>query len=95
MENTKVLSVNETTNITDSTEDAPVFEYNRSDMQWYRDHMKQNAEFYAMIDRVTRITEIIEQKVEQMKKNANLKQPTKEGYSGSHTEMRQLTKSDG
>ena len=95
MENTKVLSVNETTNITDSTEDAPVFDYNRSDMQWYRDHMKQNEEFYAMIDRVTRITEIIEQKVEQIKKNANLNKQTKEGYSGSHTEMRQLTKSDG
>lgn len=79
MENTKVLSVSETTNITDSAEDAPVFEYNRSDMQWYRDHMKQNAEFDAMIARVTRITEIIERKVEQMKKNANLKQQTKEG----------------
>lgn len=79
MENTKVLSVSETMNITDSTEDAPVFEYNRSDMQWYRDQMKQNAEFYAMIDRVTRITEIIEQKVEQIKKNANLNKQTKEG----------------
>ena len=54
MENTKVLSVSETTN-TNTTEDAPVFEYHRSDMQWYRDHMKQNEEFYAMIDRVTRI----------------------------------------
>ena len=95
MENTKVLSVSETTDIVDSTEDAPVFEYNRSDMQWYRDHMKQNEEFYAMIDRVTRITEIIEQKVEQIKKNANLKQQTKEGYSVSYDEMRQLTKSDG
>lgn len=78
MENTKVLSVSETTDIVDSTEDAPVFEYNRSDMQWYRDRMKQNAEFYAMIDRVTRITEIIEQKVEQIKKNANLNKQTKE-----------------
>ena len=78
MENTKVLSVSETMNITDSTEDAPVFEYNRSDMQWYRDHMKQNEEFYAMIDRVTRITELIEQKVEQMKKNENLNKQTKE-----------------
>lgn len=79
MENTKVLSVSETTDIVDSTEDAPVFEHNRSDMQWYRDHMKQNEEFYAMIDRVTRITEIIEQKVEQIKKNANLNKQTKEG----------------
>ena len=78
MENTKVLSVSETTDIVDSTEDAPVFEYHRSDMQWYRDHMKQNEEFYAMIDRVTRITEIIEQKVEQIKKNANLNKQTKE-----------------
>ena len=78
MENTKVLSVSETTDIVDSTEDAPVFEYNRSDMQWYRDHMKQNEEFYAMIDRVTRITEIIEQKVEQIKKNAKLNKKTKE-----------------
>ena len=78
MENTKVLSVRETTDIVDSTEDAPVFEYNRSDMQWYRDHMKQNAEFDAMIARVTRITEIIEQKVEQIKKNANLNKQTKE-----------------
>ena len=95
MENTKVLSVSETTDIVDSTEDAPVFEYNRSDMQWYRDHMKQNEEFDAMIARVTRITEIIEQKVEQIKKNANLKQQTKEGYSVSYEEMRQLTKSNG
>ena len=79
MENTKVLSVSKTTNITDSTEGAPVFEYNRSDMQWYRDQMKQNEEFYAMIDRVTRITELIEQKVEQIKKNANLNKQTKEG----------------
>ena len=79
MENTKVLSVSETMNITDSTEDAPVFEYNRIDMQWYIHYMKQNAEFYAMIDRVTRITEIIEQKVEQIKKNANLNKQTKEG----------------
>ena len=78
MENTTVLSVSETTN-TNTTEDAPVFDYNRSDMQWYRDHMKQNEEFYAMIDRVTRITEIIEQKVEQIKKNANLNKQTKEG----------------
>ena len=78
MENTKVLSVSETTN-TNTTEDAPVFEYNRSDMQWYRDHMKQNAEFYAMIDRVTRITELIEQKVEQIKKTANRNKQTKEG----------------
>ena len=78
MENTKVLSVSKTTNITDSTEDATVFDYNRSDMQWYRDHMKQNAEFDAMIARVTRITEIIEQKVEQMKKNENLNKQTKE-----------------
>ena len=79
MENTKVLSVSKTTDIVDSTEDAPVFEYNRSDMQWYRDHMKQNAEFDAMIARVTRITEIIEQKVEQMQNNSKLKQQTKEG----------------
>ena len=79
MENTKVLSVSKTTNITDSTEDATVFDYNRSDMQWYRDQIKQNEEFYAMIDRVTRITEIIEQKVEQIKKNANLNKQTKEG----------------
>ena len=79
MENTKVLSVSETTDIVDSTEDAPVFDYNRSDMQWYRDQMKQNAEFDAMIARVTRITEIIEQKVEQIKKNANLNKQTKEG----------------
>lgn len=80
MENTKVLSVSETTNTnTNTTEDAPVFDYNRSDMQWYRDHMKQNEEFYAMIDRVTRITEIIEQKVEQIKKNENLNKQTKEG----------------
>ena len=79
MENTKVLSVSETTDIVDSTEDAPVFEYNRSDMQWYRDHMKQNEEFDAMIARVTRITEIIERKVEQMKKNENLNKQTKEG----------------
>ena len=78
MENTKVLYVSETTN-TKTTEDAPVFDYNRSDMQWYRDHMKQNEEFYAMIDRVTRITEIIEQKVEQIKKNENLNKQTKEG----------------
>ena len=78
MENTKVLSVSETTN-TNTTEDAPVFDYNRSDMQWYRDHMKKNQESYAMIDRVTRITEIIEQKVEQIKKNANLNKQTKEG----------------
>lgn len=79
MENTKALSSSKTTNITESTSDEPVFEYNRSDMQWYRDHMKQNEEFYAMIDRVTRITEIIEQKVEQIKKNANLNKQTKEG----------------
>ena len=78
MENTKVLSVSKTTDIVDSTEDAPVFEYNRSDMQWCPDHMKQIEEFYAMIDRVTRITEIIEQKVEQIKKNANLNKQTKE-----------------
>ena len=78
MENTKVLSVSETTN-TNTTEDAPVFEYNRSDMQWYRDHMKQNAEFYAMIDRVTRITEKKKKKVEQIKKNENLNKQTKEG----------------
>ena len=78
MENTKVLSVSETTN-TNTTEDAPVFDYNRSEMLWYRDHMKQNEEFYAMIDRVTRITEIIEQKVEQIKKNENLNKQTKEG----------------
>lgn len=74
MENTKALSGSETTNITDSTFDEPVFEYHRSDMQWYRDHRKQNAEFDAMIDRVTRITELIERKVEQMQNDSKLNQ---------------------
>lgn len=72
MENTKALSGSKTTNITDSTYDEPVFEYHRSDMQWYRDHRKQNAEFDSMIDRVTRITELIERKVEQMQNNSKL-----------------------
>lgn len=72
MENTKALSGSKTTNITDSAFDEPVFEYHRSDMQWYRDHRKQNAEFDAMIDRVTRITELIERKVEQMQNNSKL-----------------------
>lgn len=76
MENTKALSGNKTTN---ATADEPVFEYRRSDTQWYRDHLKQNAEFDAMIGRITRITEIIERKVEQIQKNANIKQQTKEG----------------
>lgn len=84
MENTKALYGSRTTNITDSTSDEPVFEYYRQDTQWYRDHRKQNAEFDAMIDRVTRITEIIERKVEQIQKNTNLNQKkrqaqTKEG----------------
>lgn len=74
MENTKALSGSETTNITDSTFDEPVFEYHRSDMQWYRDHRKQNTEFDEMIDRVTRITELIERKVEQMQNNSRLNQ---------------------
>lgn len=74
MENTKASSGSETTNITDLTSDEPVFEYHRSDMQWYRDHRKQNAEFDAMIDRVTRITELIERKVEQMQNDSKLNQ---------------------
>lgn len=74
MENTKASSGSETTNITDLTFDEPVFEYHRSDMQWYRDHRKQNAEFDAMIDRVTRITELIERKVEQIQNNSKLNQ---------------------
>lgn len=74
MENTKALSGSETTNITDSTFDEPVFEYHRIDMQWYRDRRKQNAEFDAMIDRVTRITELIERKVEQIQNNSKLNQ---------------------
>lgn len=82
MENTKALSGSRTTN-TNTTADEPVFEYHRQDTQWYRDHRKQNAEFDAMIARVTRITEIIERKVEQIQKNANLNQKrqsqTKEG----------------
>ena len=72
MENTKALSGSKTTNTTESTSDESVFEYHRSDMQWYRDHRKQNAEFDAMIDRVTRITELIERKVEQIHNNSNL-----------------------
>ena len=80
MENTKALSGSRTTNTNaNATVDEPVFDYYRQDMQWYRDHRKQNAEFDAMIDRVTRITELIEQKVEQIQKNANIKQQTKEG----------------
>ena len=80
MENTKALSDSKTTNAnTNTTADEPVFGYYRQDTQWYRDHRKQNAEFDAMIDRVTRITELIEQKVEQIQKNANIKQQTKEG----------------
>ena len=82
LENTKALSGSKTTNA-NTTADEPVFEYRRCDMQWYRDHRKQNAEFDAMIDRVTRITELIEQKVEQIQKNANINQKrqsqTKEG----------------
>ena len=78
LENTKALSGSKTTN-TNTTADEPVFGYYHQDMQWYRDHRKQNAEFDAMIFRVTRITELIERKVEQIQKNANLKQHTKEG----------------
>lgn len=74
MENTKALSGSKTTNSKDATSYEPVFEYHRSDMQWYRDHRKQNAEFDAMIDRVTRITELIERKVEQIQNNSKLNQ---------------------
>lgn len=80
MENTKALSCSKATNTnTNTMTDEPVFGYYHQDMQWYREHRKQNAEFEDMIARVTRITELIEQKVEQIQKNANFKQQTKEG----------------
>lgn len=47
----------------DNSQNAQVFSYLRSSQPWYREQKKCSEEFDRLVDRVSHITDLIDQKV--------------------------------
>lgn len=47
----------------DNAQNAQVFDYSRTKQPWYREQTKCREEFDRLVDRISHITELIDQKV--------------------------------